>query len=159
MRIRELSGLECSDILRRSELGHLACARNDQPYIVPIHFSFDPQRECLYSFSTVGQKIEWMRENPRVCIEVEDIQDKNHWTTVLIFGWYEELEDSGGDSTARKRAQRLFERRPEWWFPAAAKTDSGEHHAIVIYRVRIDRLTGRRASRPRPHAPGRKSEE
>ena len=89
MRIRELTGLECSDILQRSELGHLACARHDQPYIVPIHFSFDNQRQCLYAFSTVGQKIQWMRENPRVCIEVEDITDKNYWTTVLIFGIYE----------------------------------------------------------------------
>ena len=149
-----MTELECSDILRRSELGHLACARNDQPYIVPIHFSFDLQHECLYAFSTVGQKIEWMRENPRVCVEVEDIEDKNHWTTVLIFGVYEELEDTPEDSQARKRAQRLFERRPEWWFPAAAKTDSGEHHAIVIYRIRIARVTGRRASRLRPKAKG-----
>jgi nitroimidazol reductase NimA-like FMN-containing flavoprotein (pyridoxamine 5'-phosphate oxidase superfamily) len=153
MRIRELTELECSDILQHSELGHLACTRHDQPYIVPIHFSFDNQRKCLYAFSTVGQKIEWMRENPRVCVEVEDIKDKNHWTTVLIFGVYEELTDTAAEASAKNRAQRLFERRPEWWFPAAAKTDSGEHHAIVIYRIRIDRMTGRRASRQRPHAP------
>lgn len=147
MRIRELTELECSDILQHSELGHLACSRHDQPYIVPIHFSFDPQRKCLYAFSAVGQKIEWMRENPRVCVEVGDIKDKSHWTTVVIFGAYEDLGDSPEDASARTRAQRLFERRPEWWFPAAAKTDSVEHSAVVIYRIRINRMTGRRTTR------------
>jgi nitroimidazol reductase NimA-like FMN-containing flavoprotein (pyridoxamine 5'-phosphate oxidase superfamily) len=94
MRIYEVSPGECEEILLRSDLGRLACAREDQPYIVPIHFSFDATRKCLYAFSTVGQKIHWMRQNPKVCVEVDDIADKNHRTTVLAFGRYEELDDS-----------------------------------------------------------------
>jgi nitroimidazol reductase NimA-like FMN-containing flavoprotein (pyridoxamine 5'-phosphate oxidase superfamily) len=98
----------------------------------------------------VGQKIEWMRENPKVCVEVEDIADKNRWTTVLAFGRYEEMADSPADNAARESAQELFQRRPEWWLPAAAKAGEREHHAMVIYRIQIDRLSGRRASRDRP---------
>ncbi len=128
----------------------IACARHDQPYIVPIHFSFDAERKCLYSFSAIGQKIDWMRENPRVCVEVDDIADKDHWTTVLIFGGYEELTDSSDDIDARRRARILFEGRSEWWFPAAGKTESGTPSAVVIYRIRIDRMTGRQAARTRP---------
>jgi nitroimidazol reductase NimA-like FMN-containing flavoprotein (pyridoxamine 5'-phosphate oxidase superfamily) len=150
MRIRELDRVECGEILSRTELGRLACARRGQPYIVPIHFSFDAGRQCLYAFSTVGQKIDWMRENPMVCVEVEEIADKNHWTTVLIFGRYDELTDSPDDAAARRTAQTLFDKRPEWWFPAAAKTGSDERHAIVVYRILIDRMSGRRASRDRP---------
>ncbi len=150
VRIRDLSEVETVALLQCSDVGRLACARHDQPYIVPIHFSFDPAERCLYSFSAVGQKIEWMRENPKVCVEVDDITDKDHWTTVLMFGRYEELTDSPQDKAARLRAQQLFELRPEWWFPAAGKTSSREPHAIVIYRLRIDRMSGRRASRSRP---------
>ena len=150
MRIRDLSEVETVALLQRSDLGRLACARHDQPYIVPIHFSFDPDGKCLYSFSAVGQKIEWMRENPRVCVEVDDIAGKHHWTSVLIFGRYEELTASREDQAARRRAQELFELRPEWWFPAAGKTSSREPHAVVIYRIRIERMSGRQASRSRP---------
>lgn len=50
--------------------------RFDQPYVVPIHLSLDAERSCVYAFSTVGQKILWMRENPQVCLEVEEIRDK-----------------------------------------------------------------------------------
>jgi uncharacterized protein len=147
MRIRELRAAECGEILARTELGRLACARNDQPYIVPIHFSFDPSDKCLYAFSTIGQKILWMRENPKVCVEIEEITDKNHWTTVVVLGRYHELADAPEDAGARTRAQALFERRREWWLPALAKTDTREHHTVVIYRIWIDRISGRRASR------------
>ena len=86
MLIHELSREECAEVLSRTDLGRLGCTRFDQPYIVPIHFSFDPDRNCVYAFSTIGQKIEWMRQNPKVCLEVEEIAEKDHWTTVLAIG-------------------------------------------------------------------------
>ena len=147
MRIRELTEADNVAVLERSELGRLACARNNQPYIVPIYFNFDPDRRCLYAFSGVGQKIRWMRDNPNVCVAVDEIADKDHWTTVLIFGWYEELGDSAEDREARRRAQQLFESRPEWWLPATGKTATREPYAMVIYRIRIDRMSGRHAAR------------
>ena len=134
---------------QRYVLLSLACAHDDQPYILPIHFSFDAARNCLYAFSTVGQKIAWMRQNPKVCVAVEDVTDKDHWTTVLVFGRYEELTDSPDDAAALKAVIGLFQQRAEWWLPATAKLGTREHHEVVIYRIQIDQLTGRRASRDR----------
>lgn len=149
MLIHELTLEECGEILTRTQLGRLGCARYDQPYIVPIHFSFDAEHNCVYAFSTIGQKIEWMRENPKVCLEVEDLVDKDHWSTVLVIGRYEEIDKSPQEAEARHRAERLFMQRREWWLPGAAKLESGEHHHIVVYRIQIDRMTGRRAARER----------
>ena len=147
MRIRELSTEQCLEFLSRMTLGHLGCARNGQPYVVPIHFSCDAERNCLYGFSGVGQKIAWMRDNPRVCVEAADITDKNHWTTVLVFGRFDEVED---DADARHRIWERLRERHEWWLPATGKTASRESHAALIYRIHIDRVTGRSASRDRP---------
>ena len=149
MRVHGLTVQECVAFLADSRLGRIACAYENQPYIVPIHFSYDASRRCLYSFSTVGQKIEWMRQNPKVCVEVDDITDKDHWITVVVFGRYEELGDAADDLEARNTAHDLFAGRREWWLPAAAKVGAQEHHQPVLYRVQIDRLTGRRASRGR----------
>ena len=88
-----------------------------------------------------------MRENPRVCLEVDDVTDKDHWQTVVVFGRYEEIQDSPDEAEPRQRAQELFQQRPEWWQPAAAKIGARERHAVVIYRITIDRMTGRRAAR------------
>lgn len=147
MLIRELTHQQCLDVLERSDLGRLACARDDQPYVVPIHFSFDRENHCLYGFSTVGQKVAWMRENPLVCVQVDEIRDRYHWTSVVLYGRYEEIQNAGTEADARQRAQHLFQQRREWWLPAAAKLPTREPHAMVLYRVAIDRVTGRMASR------------
>ena len=149
MLIHELSPKECAEVLGRTNLGRLGCSRFDQPYIVPIHFSYDAERNCAYAFSTIGQKIEWMRENPKICLEVDDIGDKDHWTTVLVTGRYEEIHQATHAAEARRRAELFFQERPEWWLPAAAKVGSREHHDMVVYRILIDALTGRRATRDR----------
>jgi nitroimidazol reductase NimA-like FMN-containing flavoprotein (pyridoxamine 5'-phosphate oxidase superfamily) len=147
MLIHELQAAECAAVLRQNHVARLGCARYDQPYVIPIQFSFDEPENCVYAFSMVGQKIEWMRENPKVCLEVEDITDKNHWTTVVATGRYEEIGREPTDAGARERAERLFRQRPEWWLPGGARVLSHDHQEVVIYRIRIDRMSGRRAAR------------
>ena len=88
-----------------------------------------------------------MRENPLVCLEVDDIQDKDHWQTVVIVGRYEEIQDSPEEAEARQRAEALFHQRAEWWLPAAARVGAREPHAVVVYRIQIDQISGRRARR------------
>jgi uncharacterized protein len=149
MLIHELNRDECRDVLGRATLGRLACSRFDQPYVVPIHFSFDSERNCIYAFSTIGQKIQWMRENSKVCLEIEEVSDKDRWTTVLAFGRYEEIHQHPEESEARHRAEQLFVQRHEWWLPAAGKLEGRERPDVVVYRIQIDRLTGRRATRER----------
>jgi nitroimidazol reductase NimA-like FMN-containing flavoprotein (pyridoxamine 5'-phosphate oxidase superfamily) len=148
MRIHELTPDECRGLLSVTNEARLACSRANQPYIVPVFVYFDPGSNCLYGFSTVGQKIDWMRENPKVCIEIEDVSDKNNWATVVVFGRYEEVEDTPQDADARRRAHLLFKDHPQWWFPAAGKLAADEKAPPVIYRIHIDRMSGRRANRP-----------
>ena len=146
MLIHELTADECAAILQRATLGRLACARHDQPYVVPVHFSFDRDRGCLFGFAPVGQKVIWMRENPRVCVEVDEITDKDRWQSVVIFGRYEEIGDDAVDDDGRRRAEELFRQRSEWWLPAAGKVAGRERHGgVVVYRIQIDHITGRRA--------------
>src|ERR1700694_3039062 len=69
MLIHEMTEDECRAALEQVSFGRLACARGDQPYIVPIYFSYD--RKHLYGVTTLGQKIGWMRSNPLVCLEID----------------------------------------------------------------------------------------
>ena len=142
MLIHELNATECAALLRRHNIGRLGCSRFDQPYVVPIHFSFDEPENCIYAFSALGQKIEWMRRNPKVCLEVEEISDKDHWSTVV-------LQQTLDVAVALQRADRLIGQRHELWLPAAAKLTTTERAHVVLYRIQIDRMTGRRAVRDR----------
>ena len=84
MRIIPISRQECSELLQRVSIGRLACSLNDQPYVVPVAFSYEP--DCIYIFSTFGKKIEWMRKNPKVCVEVTTSGPNSEWTSVIVSG-------------------------------------------------------------------------
>ena len=148
MFIRELTKPECLELLTRARLGRLACASQNQPYIVPIFFAFD--EHYLYSFSTVGQKIEWMRNNPNVCVEVDEVVSAQQWASVVVYGQYEEMPNSlewrGVRADVRRR---LMERNAIWWEPGYAKTmlhDTERPLTPFFYRIRVVEITGHRAA-------------
>ncbi len=147
MLVRELNREECHDLLERLGFGRLACARENQPYIVPVYFAYEPDR--LYGFATVGQKIEWMRSNPMVCIEADEVQSHVEWASVIVRGRYEELPDTPEYSEVRLQAQSLLEKRSLWWqtgFAAAQTRGQFDRDIPIFYCIHIEEITGHRAS-------------
>jgi nitroimidazol reductase NimA-like FMN-containing flavoprotein (pyridoxamine 5'-phosphate oxidase superfamily) len=143
--IQELTVEECREALMTASFGRLACARENQPYVVPIYFAAD--RDGVYSFSMPGQKIEWMRNNPRVCLGIDNITNPNDWTSMVVLGQYEELPDTPDYQLERLRAFKLLQRCAMWWQPgsiAVANHDDRPDSAPVFYRINIEHLTGRR---------------
>jgi nitroimidazol reductase NimA-like FMN-containing flavoprotein (pyridoxamine 5'-phosphate oxidase superfamily) len=146
MLVHKMTDAECRSVVARAQYGRLACVSGEQPYIVPVAIYLDPDEPFLYGFSTLGQKVRWMRANPRVCVEVEEIVSRKEWATVIVFGRYQELPRSGPGAGIRQRAAQLLGKQAEWWLPGAAKLASDEEHAVpVLYRIRIGRMTGRRS--------------
>jgi uncharacterized protein len=147
MFVHDLTDDECEAVLRRSNICRLGCARDNQPYVVPIYFQFqslETNVRYLYSFANLGQKIYWMRKNPLVCVEVDDVTDHLHWTTVIVSGRFEELTPEHRE--AADRAYDVLRGRREWWLPAAAKTAVSERYVPIVYRIRIKSMSGRRAA-------------
>ena len=145
MIVHELTDDECDGVLSRMHVGRLACARHNQPYVVPVSFVFDARERSLIGFSTVGQKVAWMRDNPKVCVAVDEIADDQHWTTVVVNGMYHEI--AGADAPQLARAQELLQARVGWWRPAVARPAHGsERDTAVFYRILIRDMTGRRTA-------------
>lgn len=130
-------------MLARTYVARLACARNNQPYIVPIHVDLDG--EFLYGYATLGQKLEWMRQNPLVCLEIDELITHGQWASVVVFGHYEELPDTPEYEGSRRVAKRLFRRHPTWWEPASVPLSAHDQRTSIVFRIRIGRVTGRRA--------------
>lgn len=142
-----MTEFECRKALQRATVGRLACARDNQPYVVPIYFAID--RDHLYAFTTLGQKVEWMRLNPRVCVEIDERTTHDQWESVVIFGQYEELPDLPKFEAARAKALELLQQHVMWWEPAyigAAHRDVSHSEKPIVYRIRIERMTGHRAT-------------
>lgn len=147
MFIHEMTECECRQALERAIVGRLACARDNQPYILPIYFAL--HRDHVYAFSTLGQKIEWMRINPRVCLEVDERIGHDRWQSVVVFGHYEELPDLPRYEAARVKALQLLEKHAMWWEPACVgplHRETPHSEKPICYRIKIDKMTGHRAT-------------
>ena len=118
MVIREMSRKECLRELAGARLARLACARENQPYVVPVCLAYDEASGSLYGFTTPGQKVEWMRANPQVCVEVDEIAADDRWVSVIAFGRYEELPETSVSDAGRPRAperpRNVTELMPAW---------------------------------------------
>ena len=145
MLISEMRSEECREFLVRSGFGHLGCTRNEEPYVVPIYFAYEPGR--LYGFSTFGRKIDWMRANPKVCVEVDEVVSHFSWTSVIITGRYQELPDTPEHNSERQNCYALLEKRKLWWQIAHAtrQLHAPEPFPPIFYCIHIDAMTGHRA--------------
>src|SRR5689334_22177645 len=103
MRISEMPDRECRETLRRLAFGRLGCAHDNQPYIVPVYFAYESDR--LYGFATFGRKIDWMRSNPRVCVQADEVLSKDEWISVVVLGRYEEFPETPAYANERGKAQ------------------------------------------------------
>ena len=141
MRIAEISQDECKDLLNRASLGRLGCSLDNQPYVVPICFVYEP--ECIYVFSTLGQKIKWMRLNPNVCLQTDEIADRSNWTSVVLNGTFVELRQPVEIEHARERLAKFA----DWWpTPLAERREHTSDLSIepIFFRIDIALMSGLR---------------
>ncbi len=146
MLIRDITLQECRQLLHRTGFGRLACARDNEPYVVPVYFAYELDR--LYGFTTLGRKIEWMRANPKVCVEVDEVENHFQWSSVIVTGRYQELPNTAEFGAGRLHALTVLEKRALWWQTAMATKQiptRDQNAEPVVYCIHIEAMTGLRA--------------
>lgn len=140
--IQEMSELEAEDLLGRVRYGHFACSANDQPYVVPIHYSYCKPFVLVYT--TDGRKTEIIRDNPKICLQVEEVEDDGNWKSVVFTGLAERITEPAD----REDALKLIVHDNPNLAPAVSikwRNNWIRENVEVIYRLRPVSVTGRRA--------------
>jgi nitroimidazol reductase NimA-like FMN-containing flavoprotein (pyridoxamine 5'-phosphate oxidase superfamily) len=143
LKIEDMPREEMEALLLRVGYGHLGCTRDDHPYVVPMHYSYDG--ESLYFFTTEGTKTEFIAANHEVCFQVEEVADPSHWRSVMVIG---EARRITKPDEVERAMQVITEGNPTLT-PALNKTDIGAWHRlsnIVIYRVLPQAIYGRKTT-------------
>jgi uncharacterized protein len=146
MEINEMTMEECNAMLAHASVGRLGCSFENQPYVIPINFAFD--NGYLYVFSTLGQKIEWMRANPKVCVQADEIRSESEWVSVVVNGDYEELVQPQHEAE-RQHATSLLDKRYHWWLNALGERQLRLGDTAIdplFFRVHINSMSGLRAT-------------
>lgn len=145
MRIIPMSQQDCAELLGRVSIGRLACALDNQPYVVPVGFAYE--RPHVYVFSTLGKKIEWMRQNPKVCLQADEVSNRSNWNSVIVTGTYLELREPQYSAQKQHAIERLGEFSQWWKTPFSERRESSDDLSIepVFFRIDISEITGLRA--------------
>ena len=139
--IRDLSDKESRELLKDKRIGRLGCIADGRtPYVVPVSYVFDGE-ESIYMHSLPGRKVSAMRDNPRVCLQVDEITDECHWKSVIAYGMYEEITGVVERERAFRRLLRRFQKLTPVESRIAADVNAP---APIVFRVRVETLTGLR---------------
>ena len=135
--ITRLSEAECRRVFQTGRTGRLGCIVDHEPYIVPINYNFEG--DCVYSHSLPGLKIKGLRENPRACVQVDQIENDLCWRSVLAYGNFEEVKSP---SERKETLGKLLKRFPLLTPVESAIAEDAGALQVIVYRIRIDRMTG-----------------
>ena len=138
---RELSPSEIDEFLRGQRIARLGCTAGGVAYVVPLIYAYE--EGAVVAVTTEGRKTAMLRENPRVCVEVDeyDADGKGSWRSVIAQGTYEELTGDAVEpalTLLRERFARTAGR-------AAEPRPRGPN--VVVLRVNLDEVSGRAVER------------
>lgn len=148
--VEPLTDEQMDRVLETQVYAHLGCFDGTEMYIVPITYLW--RDGSIFSYSDQGKKLSIMHTSPAVCVQVERVTPER-WESVLCWGTFEEITDADeihalrlkfaeqcadairrGDAVVSPLIRDLPEKREGKPWPA-------------IYRIRINRRTGRGESR------------
>jgi hypothetical protein len=138
---RELSSGEIEDFLCSQRIARLGCHADGVTYVVPLIYAYDDG--ALVAVTTEGRKTAMLRENPLVCVEVDeyDADGKGSWRSVIAQGTYEEL---AGDAVEPALAL-MRERFARTSGRAAEPRPLGPN--VVVLRINFTEMSGRAVER------------
>lgn len=84
-----LEDKEIKFILENNYIGHLGYIFQDRPYVVPITYFFNKENNSIICYSGDGHKMNAMRKNNAVALQISEINSVSDWKSVLIHGSFE----------------------------------------------------------------------
>src|SRR5215470_20403097 len=135
--ITSLSEAEATEVLKRGRLGRLGCITEEGPYVVPMTYIFEG--DAIYSHTLQGLKVTALHSDPRVCLQTDEIEGELRWKSAIAFGVYEEITDA---ETRAWVVRRFLTRFPNLTPVESVPAPEGTA-AIVVFKIRIEHVTGR----------------
>ena len=135
----ELTDGQTEDVLRSNIIGRIGCHAFGRTYVVPITYVYDGK--AIYAHTREGMKLHMMRENPRVCFEVDHMDDLANWRSVIAWGRFEELHGDRAHQAMEMLVENLEEKLEG---PPGESVHPREGTVpATLYRIVLEEKSGR----------------
>jgi uncharacterized protein len=137
----ELPRDEALQLLSQHRIGRLAFTFRDRVDIEPISYLY--QDGWIYARTSPGTKLEVVRHNPWVAFEIDEIEGRYDWRSVVVHGTIYFLDASGGDRErdSFQAALEVMRRADE----ELLTPDDPTPHRSALFRIHADQIIGRAA--------------
>lgn len=135
--MKMLTDNEARKLFQFAKVARLGCIVNGEPYVVPINCHLED--DFLYSHSLPGLKISGLRENPRACVQVDEIESDLRWRSAIAFGKFEEVIKPSERADVLGKLLRDF---PMLTPVESAIAVDGGAPEVIVFKIRIERMTG-----------------
>ena len=142
------------DFLLRAQIGHVATMWDDQPFITPTNFWYDPERREIYFHSNVVGRVRANSERQaKVCFEASEfgrylpsnvaLEFSLQYQSVVAFGTIRVLDD---DEAKRRALSGLIDKYfPEMKPGQEYRPITGQElKRTSVYAIRIESWNGKR---------------
>lgn len=137
------------EILSKSKICRIGMIDNGMPYVLPFNYGYDNKQIYIHCAS-IGKKIDLLRENPKVCFEIEQKVDivKNDkackWTTT-----YRSIVGYGNikiltDFTQKQKGLEII--MSHNGAVTSIDFETKQVESVLILKLNIDSLTGKQSS-------------
>jgi len=146
---------EIAKIMNNAQVGRLGLSMNEQPYVVPVNFAFDHGRIYFHCADT-GMKLDFLRNNARVCFEVDENLGTvpgaapclfgTAYRSVIAFGVARILLDSEEKAMAArlitmKYAGKEMADKITKGMIRTYRSSRGSH--LVVVEIKVENITGK----------------
>ena len=136
--IKNLNENETQKLLKEQKFGHLGCVlESGEPYVVPVNYLFKDDE--IYIHCLPGQKLDALRANGKVCLQVEKIGKSCRWQSVIAFGEFQEVKRTNKKIEILKEFSTRFEHLTPVESMMEEQWNLG---GLVVFRINIKRITG-----------------
>jgi len=146
-----LSEAEIDAILKGGQVGYLALAKEEQPYLVPLNFLFE-SGSIYFHCAPEGRKIDYIRANPKACFQTGEtgglISGDNpcshnyRYRSVIVEGRVEEVVGS----VEKEKILRLITAKYTSEQMAEGEITAKRVSTTGVYRIIPSHISGKKDS-------------
>lgn len=143
-----LEAKESLSVLKNDYLGHLSYIYQNRPYVVPITYFYEADKNVIICYSAEGHKMNAMRQNNLVALSVVDVDGLTKWKSVMAHGEFEQLFGSDAKAylhTFSLGIKELIERKElkELSFISEFSSKAVNENIPMIFIIKVDEITGK----------------
>jgi hypothetical protein len=138
------------EILREQEVGRLATAVGDEPYVVPINYAYYDGKIIFHSHKD-GTKMANIAKNPKVCFEVDSGEIVKaekpcnytwRYMSVIVKGRVNVLSDPAERLVAMRR---ISDKYAPGKGKALTMDELAKNPKLILAEIVIDEMTGKKS--------------